>query len=376
MGTLRIRLPRTLNPNRTTIPLGLQDTPENRVLADRILRQLQLDLDTGQFNWENREKYRHLAKPQQIDTTTPPSVPNLWAQYTAAKKPFLEASTIALDYTAIQKRLTKAKINHFHQAKLHLFQAGYAPETVKRTLTQLQAMAKWARRQQLIPDLAPILDYLDTTEIRTTKGSQGKTKQAFTKAEQQAILMAIQSDRFLNKHTPKQYRHSHYYNYVYFLFHFGCRPSEAVALTWQDVDFQKGRLIIHSSFSTALRRPKATKTHTTREFPLTGFRLEWLKSLQQDHHTPTTLLFPSPTGRHLNHSHFLTHLWQPVVKSLVALGEVAAYLPPNNTRHTFITNAINAGMDSEDVAIICGNSDRTIRNHYKAQKRHIQVLDF
>ena len=371
MGTLRIRLPRTISINRATIPLGLQDTPANRVLGDRILRQLQLDIDNHAFQWVDRHKYRILAQPHQLHTLTPPKVIDLWSRYTKIQQTHLEASTIRKDYQAIHHRLLKAQITDFSTAKLKLLQVPYSLEIVKRTLSQLQAMAKWAAKQNLISHLPEILDTLDHTEIRKTKGSQNKTRRAFTKQEQLTILKAIQIDRF----SPKQ-AHSHYYNYVYFLFNFGCRPSEAVGIQWQDINFQQGKITFQRSYSAVTRQEKSIKTHTSRIFPLTGSRLAWLQSIHPAQSQPSDRLFPSPTGLPLTHANFLRDIWQPVVKKLATLGEIESYLPPNNTRHTFITQAIASGMDEEDVAQICGNSDRTIRNHYKAQKRQIQVNDF
>lgn len=371
MGTLRIRLPRTISINRATIPLGLQDTPANRVLADRILRQLQLDLDNNTFQWEDRHKYRNLAQPHQLNTITPPKAIDLWSRYTESRQPYLETSTILKDYQAIATRLQKAKITDLTTAKLKLLQVPYSLEIVKRTLAQLQAMTKWAAKQKLITNLPELLDALDHTEIRQTKGSQNKTRRAFTKQEQLTILEAFQSDRF----SPRQ-AHSHYYNYVYFLFNFGCRPSEAVGIQWQDIDFKQQQIIFQRSYSTVTRQEKSIKTHTTRTFPLTGSRLLWLQSIYPDHPVPENLIFPSPTGLPITHPNFLRDLWQPILKTLVDLGEIERYLPPNNTRHTFITQAIASGMEEEDVAHICGNSDRTIRQHYKAKKRQIQVNDF
>jgi len=371
MGTLRIRLPRTISINRATIPLGLQDTPANRVLGDRILRQLQLDLENGTFQWADRHNYRHLAQPHQLNTQTPARAIELWERYTQTKEPHLEASTILKDYKAIANRLLKANITDLNTAKLKLLQVPYSLEVVKRTLSQLQSMAKWAAKQNLLPNLPEILDALDHTEIRKTKGSQGKTRRAFTKQEQLTILEAFLGDRFSPKHA-----HSHYYNYLYFLFNFGCRPSEAVGIQWQDIDLEKAHVTFRRSYSSITRQEKSIKTHTARTFPLAGSRLTWLTSIRPPSPTPESLVFPSPTGLPLTHANFLRDIWRPVLKTLVELGEVETYLPPNNTRHTFITQAIASGMDDEDVAEICGNSDRTIHNHYRAKKRQIQVNDF
>jgi len=149
-----------------------------------------------------------------------------------------------------------------------------------------------------------------------------------------------------------------------------------VGIQWQDIDLQQGQITFQRSYSAITRQEKSIKTHTSRTFPLTGSRRAWIASIRPDRPSPESLVFPSPTGLPITHGNFLRDLWQPVLKALVNLGEVEGYLPPNNTRHTFITQAIAAGMDEEDVAQVCGNSDRTIHNHYKAKKRQIQVKDF
>lgn len=61
----------------------------------------------------------------------------------------------------------------------------------------------------------------------------------------------------------------------------GMRRSEVLNLTWPDVDFERGRIVL-----------KETKNGEVRVLPLVGFALELLKELQSTRRLDSVLLFP------------------------------------------------------------------------------------
>lgn len=62
-----------------------------------------------------------------------------------------------------------------------------------------------------------------------------------------------------------------------------------------------------------------------------------------------------------------------VLEQLAKDGKIERYRPPYQTRHTFITLCLNAGIDAKDVARWVGNSPEVIYRHYAGNKRDLQV---
>lgn len=115
-----------------------------------------------------------------------------------------------------------------------------------------------------------------------------------------------------------------------------------------------------------------TKTHSVREFPCN----ERLSSLLRSKPWSDGFVFPSPSGKAIDTHNLVNRGWSVVVKSLVAEHQVKEYLPLKNTRHTFITLALEAGLDPKDVAYLVGNSPEVIYKHYASVKRNLIVPDF
>ena len=88
------------------------------------------------------------------------------------------------------------------------------------------------------------------------------------------------------------------------------------------------------------------------------------------------LVFPSPRGVVIDSHNFLNRFWKPVVDGLVKAGKIEKYMPQYNIRHTFITLALENGLDAKDVARLVGNSPEIIYRHYAGNKRELFVREF
>jgi site-specific recombinase XerD len=58
------------------------------------------------------------------------------------------------------------------------------------------------------------------------------------------------------------------------------------------------------------------------------------------------------------------------------MGQVERYLPLYNARHTFITLALENGLDAKDISRLVGNSPEIIYKHYAGSKRELFVPEF
>ncbi|MBP0011309.1 site-specific integrase [Roseofilum sp. Belize Diploria] len=135
----------------------------------------------------------------------------------------------------------------------------YSVATLKRVVASLVAASNfaffhgridesyWSRLKQQIPK---------------EKKESKRTKQAYSGTEIEAILDAFECDKY--KPLSSQYPHSHYHYFVEFLILTGCRPGEACALTWDDI--QDGKIRFNKSYSLGIL--KSTKNGKRRYFPI------------------------------------------------------------------------------------------------------------
>lgn len=113
------------------------------------------------------------------------------------------------------------------------------------------------------------------------------------------------------------------------------------------------------------------KTQKKRKFNCNEPLQDFLKSIKPDDAKPDNLLFPSPEGKYIDFHNFRNRGWKTV---LTRLG--IPYRKPYQARHSFISLAIDNGLDSKDVADLVGNSPEVIYRHYKGSKRGLVVPEF
>jgi integrase len=113
------------------------------------------------------------------------------------------------------------------------------------------------------------------------------------------------------------------------------------------------------------------KTQEKRKLPCNAKVQAILQRLQTDNAKPVDLLFPSPTGKYIDFHNFRNRAWKTILASLSI-----SYRKPYQTRHTFITLALENGLDAKDVARLVGNSPEVIYRHYAGNKRELFVPEF
>ncbi|MBW4638969.1 MAG: hypothetical protein KME05_12170 [Gloeocapsa sp. UFS-A4-WI-NPMV-4B04] len=97
-------------------------------------------------------------------------------------------------------------------------------------------------------------------------------------------------------------------------------------------------------------------------------------------------MFTSPTGKPINNIRFINEVWKGssttrqnykgIVAHLVNEGKVRRYRPQYNTRHTFISMALEAGLTVPQVASLVGNSPTIILRHYAGCLSQVTVPIF
>lgn len=158
----------------------------------------------------------------------------------------------------------------------------------------------------------------------------------------------------------------------------GTRPSEQLALHWEDVDFEKGVIRIHRMLEKNGTITEFTKTEAgTREVPMVSTLREWL--LEWRVRCPRKdgklqLVFPSQGARQawpkrkrgggvMIYAKFRQRVWLKMFKKLTTEG--LPYVTPHSARHLFISTLQAQGVEVGLVAKFAGHSDPSVTlSHY------------
>ena len=169
-------------------------------------------------------------------------------------------------------------------------------------------------------------------------------------------------------------------NGVYYAFPFlaGTRPSEQLALHWEDVDFDRNVITIRRMLEKDGTITNFTKTEAgMREVPmcstLRDLLREWkLRCPRKD--GVLKLVFPSRGAQQqwpmrkvgggvLLYSNFRQRIWLPTFKRLAEHG--LPYVTPHSARHGFISTLQAQGVEVGLVAKIVGHADPSVTlGHY------------
>lgn len=346
-GMLHLRLPRHLfDGEQKYLYLGLPDTPINRQAAEAKALAISSDIAFDRFD-STLERYRPSAtKPDNL-----PALSELWDKYTFHKSKILAHSTLE-EYKWVKKhieRLPSQRLKDAKQIRRYLITV-LTPKVAKKVWGYLSACCQWATEEELI-DKNPFGNLPKIVGSRKS-GSINP----FTQQERDAIISAFENSFY----------YSHYAPFVTFLFLTGCRTSEAIGLQWKHVSSDLS--IITFSEAVVYGKRKSTKTGKIRKFPVNRTLKSLLSKIKPLQPVPDRLVFPSPQGITIDGHNFLNRAWKTVLDDLLI-----EYRSVYNTRHTFVSLCLEAGVKVTQVAQWVGNSSDTIWRHYAGLIREDEV---
>ena len=378
-GKLRLRLPRQVFEGKQKwISTGWENTPDNWQKAQIKAWEIEADISTGNFDI-TLSKYKrksHLSLVQPVDKPqTIPTVAELWEMYTDYKSNVIEATTIKATYKRIKNMIAAFPKGNLEDAVAirDWLLDNKSTYTTKFAIVHLSGCCQWAVECNIIGK-NPFAGMAKHIEAIRSIDEEEKEIDPFTVAERDAIIEAFENHRY----------YKHYTNFVRFLFLTGCRTGEAIALKWKHVDRQLTNITFCESYSSHFGIRKDTKNHQSRQFPINAQLRSLLTSIKPGNPDPEALVFPSPTGQEINGRNFLNRTWKGyinrhgnqidgIVTQLVKEGKVERYRCQYNTRHTFITMALEAGASVSQLAKWVGNTPEIIAKHYVGTCRHLQV---
>ncbi len=200
-----------------------------------------------------------------------------------------------------------------------------------------------------------------------------KEIEAYEPKEVKAIINAFYFSDYISKYSP--YNYDYYAPLVEFLALTGCRPSEAHALTWDDIQRKPDRTHIsfRKAYSVGILLP-TTKTHEIRLFPVNEQLSKLLGEIKKGenyytHDNPHNLIFPAVKGGYINQRSFTRRAWKRIIQGLIDDGMLEKHYRCYSLRHSFITRCVRDGMDIATIARISGNSTETIVNFYLSARK-------
>ena len=356
----KIKLRWTLQGQRISLSPGLNaDDEVHMQTAEGIARQIELDILSGNYD-PSKEKYRPGSSIElpKIDKT--PLIPELWRQYVEFKSKQVQQTTVKKYYGPMSRTFERMPDQHLGDAiKVRNWLAKEkSTNTLKHCLTQLSACCKWAVKSQII-ESNPFEGMAADVKMSKSLGADDLDIKPFTAEERDRIIEAF------SKHP----RYVHYAQFVKFLFFTGCRPSEAIALQWNRV--YDDRIVFDRAAVSGMGSDfvkEGLKTQSSRKFPINEQLRGILEKSKSMSFNSESLVLPNLKGGMLKSGYFRNQVWPRILASLGI-----EYRKPYQTRHTFITLCLDAGIDAKDVAAWVGNSPEVIYKHYAGATKNLQV---
>ena len=136
------------------------------------------------------------------------------------------------------------------------------------------------------------------------------------------------------------------------------RPSETLALRWEDIDLKHGFLsITKSRYLGAENSPKTAGSE--REIRLLPGVIEVLRAMKPLHVGVNEHIFKNQEGHPLNFHTWRSAAWYRALRA-TGIRERGTYA----TRHTFISAGLGNGVNIKWLAEYCGTSVAMIEKHY------------
>jgi integrase len=357
----RLQLVFQYQKQRYYLSMGLPDTAVSRRLAELKAAEIEKDILLERF--EGLDKYRRTsAEKQPINAdgrskkTEKTDIRQLWSAFVDHQRRSLSPSTMKVyrSHTNSLERMPLA-IGLSTPSKLRDWVINnHANSSAKRLFTALNACCKWAVSQG---DIAH--NPLDGLTIKADTKDEYDI-QAFTGEERDHLLATMKDHLYWG----------YYYRLIGFLFFTGCRPSEAIALTWGDVASSMQALTFHCAAVFGEEGRLAVKNGLKRRSSRTIRINDQVRFFLGDRpsNSQDLFVFPSPNGKIINTRNLAKRTWQPALE-VAGIERKKLY----QTRHTFITLALAAGISPQDVAKYVGNSTKMIHENYASTSRELNI---
>lgn len=277
------------------------------------------------LNWMEKYK-RHSIKPTTYDR--------------------LETSLSALTQYPIShmetRDITTEDLQNFINTLVH---DGYALSTIKKQYHLVTGYLRYANSEGLIP--RPIYNNVLLPTQQAVKKKRKETM-GYSRLEQEALRGVL-----VTRKRPG-------YAAALLMMETGLRVGECLALTWNDILWERKALRINKTLIRIANRhrmevQKGAKSYTSnRTIPLSTAAYTLLDNLFREYGSKQHYIFEEADGRPISYE----ALRYQITKACNEAG--VPYLGQHVFRHTFATNCYYRGCDVKKLSKLLGHSDVTI----------------
>jgi integrase len=335
----------------------VSDNPFNRNQAQDKAFEIQRDIDYGLFDAGNLEKYKIKTSLDADESVTPITpiltVLTIWQRFFESKRRQLKPKTVEKyeNFTRLFSKVGDMPIEDAMQVKAGLEKVTTVAR-VRDALMYLNAATKWACKHKIIASTPYIGMVSEMPKPRYITDAQAN---AFSQEEMEKVLEAFRNDQ------RRGMNYQHYAAIVEFLFRVGCRPSEAVGLTWGAISSNCESVNFESSLvqiGNRRVRSERSKTNRTRTISVSPAIQELLLRIRPASPAKDALVFPAVDGDSINYRNFYRRAWKSVVNP------IKPDTTPYSCRDTFITLQLMKKVPTAVIAQWCDTSIAMIERHY------------
>lgn len=362
---LSLTLPKAYCGQIKTIALGIPNNSENCKFAELKAKQMEVDFVSGHFDITFK-KYTDTLKPPSLAIT----IPEIYLEYINSRKSQVSVSTWKCTYRNTLNHLIDCPYKLLSESlKLRDWAVqNRTLDTAKRILMQINAACEWAAERDII----------------FSNPFKGKTKIKGKKSKPKIHPFSLEEKNKIIKGFEESERFADLLPIIKFFFLTGCRTGEALALQWKHI--KTDRSIIRFEEVVVLgeggaSRKTGTKQSAGRDFPCNEQLRNLLLSIRSDKRQSTQAVFTRADGSPISHQDLRTAWYGKgktpgIVKQLAADSQIETYRPQYNTRHTMISQCLEAGVPATQIAEWVGNSAEIIFRNYAGIINRASVPEF
>lgn len=326
--------------------LDLSPTPANIAYAARLREEIRGRIERGTFSLADYFP----DSPRVKQDTNSLTWKQLRTEWLTIKKSEIEHSTLDhYEQTLTSKHFKDWEGLHLPAIDYRKLMAKLAvlpehPKTFNNVASVLFMVLEYGFKAKLLRE--PLHEHIEFRKTAKPKPDP------FTLAEVDALLPKMREPRGRN-----------FYEFAFFS---GLRPSEQIALRWTEVDLRASTVLVKAAITRS--KEKGTKTGEERTVELTGRALSALKRQREISQVAGGAVFLGLDGlQYTTTDGPLDAFWKPAMK-LAAL----RYRDARQTRHTFATTCLHAGLKPGWVAAQLGHS---VEMFYRVYSKWIEAQD-
>lgn len=242
-----------------------------------------------------------------------------------------------------------------YQAFMNLYGQKVVLNTLQRINSDIKKCIDMAKADKILID-----DFTLGAELYSKKPNQG-TEEKYLHSEKDYLQVLKSTEEKFN------YSLSVVPYIIYFLFKTGMRYGELVAITWDDIDYQKKKIHTYRRFNTAIHDFVNAKNSTSiRDVPLDEKSIFILKEIQHyqkfynkqiEYINSNNLVF-----QHYGYKYSLPDIVSvnKAIKKILTDNDIQPMITTKGARHTYGSYLWHKGIDLGVIAKILGHKDITM----------------